>query len=102
MIVTPIDNPTQKGNNYRNSQSNQHEVPNHTGLSTWLEIPDYLFINGIYNRKLHPMIYSKETHEVFHLSNNSDLGTFGISNDLDGGAPYWPSRYIDGIQRKPI
>ncbi len=42
------------------------------------------------------MIYSKETHEVFHLSNNSDLGTFGISNDLDGGAPYWPSRYIDG------
>ena len=27
---------------------------------------------------------------------NKELKTYGIPNDLDGGSPFWPSRYQDG------
>lgn len=65
-------------------------------LDRWMETPDYFFVNGPYNRKMHPLTYNKKTNEAFYLPYNRELMTYGIPNDLDGGAPFWPGRYIDG------
>lgn len=65
-------------------------------LDSWLETPGYFFVNGPYNRRMHPLTYNKKTNEAYYLPYNSELLTHGIPNDLDGGAPFWPGRYIDG------
>jgi hypothetical protein len=65
-------------------------------LDVWMETPDYLFFNGPFQKMMHPMYLEKKTGLVYHIPFNKDLKTFGIPNDLDGGAPFWPSRYQDG------
>ncbi len=65
-------------------------------LDIWMEMPDYLFVNGSYKNMMHPMCLDKETGKIYHIPFNKDLKTYGIPNDLDGGAPFWPSRYQDG------
>ncbi len=65
-------------------------------LETWMETPDYLFLNGPYKSRLHLMYMDKKTGLLYHLPFNIDLHTAGIPNDLDGGAPFWPHRYQDG------
>ncbi|MCX6226684.1 MAG: 6-bladed beta-propeller [Bacteroidia bacterium] len=65
-------------------------------LDVWMETPDYLFFNGPFKKMMHPMYLEKKTGLVYHIPFNKDLKTFGIPNDLDGGAPFWPSRYQDG------
>lgn len=64
-------------------------------LSGWLEAKNFIFISGPYKSKLHPLIFDKKSNEVFHIPFDSELGTSGIPNDLDGGSPFWASRYQD-------
>jgi len=65
-------------------------------LDTWMETPDFLFLTGAYKSRMHPMYLDKQTGSIYHIPFNTDLKTFGIPNDLDGGAPFWPQRYQDG------
>jgi hypothetical protein len=65
-------------------------------LDIWMETPDYLFFTGPYQKMMHPMYLDKKTGLVYHIPFNKDLKTYGIPNDLDGGAPFWPSRYQKG------
>ncbi len=65
-------------------------------IDVWMETPDYLFFSGALKLMMHPMYLNKETGLVYHIPFNKDLKTYGISNDLDGGAPFWPHRYQDG------
>ncbi len=57
-------------------------------LGGWLETPDHFFITGPYNRRFHALIYHKKDNKAYYTPGL-------IPNDLDGGAPFWPSRYID-------
>jgi len=65
-------------------------------LDVWMEMPDYLFVNGAYKKMMHPMCLVKESGKIYHIPFNKELKTYGIPNDLDGGPPFWPSRYKDG------
>ncbi len=65
-------------------------------LDVWMEMPDYLFVNGAYKKMMHPMCLVKESGKIYHIPFNKELKTYGIPNDLDGGPPFWPSRYQDG------
>jgi len=65
-------------------------------LDTWMETPDFLFLTGAYKNRMHPMYLDEQTGLIYHIPFNTDLKTFGIPNDLDGGAPFWPQRYQDG------
>ena len=65
-------------------------------FETCMETPDYLFLNGGYKNRMHPMYLDKKTGLVYHIPFNRELHSAGIPNDLDGGAPFWPLRYQDG------
>lgn len=65
-------------------------------LGGWIETPDHFFITGPYDRRLYPIIYHRKDNSVYHIPYDKELYTYGIPNDLDGGAPFWPGRYIDG------
>lgn len=65
-------------------------------LDVWMEMPDYIFVNGSYKNMMHPMYLDKKTEKIYHIPFNKKLKTYGLPNDLDGGAPFWPSRYQDG------
>jgi len=65
-------------------------------LDVWMETPEYLFFHGAFNLMGHPMYLEKKTGLIYHIPFNKDLHRVGIPNDLDGGAPFWPSRYQDG------
>ena len=62
----------------------------------WIETPNFILINGSLERMMHNLIYNRTTGIIHACPFNKSLGTFGITNDLDGGAPYWPGRYNDG------
>ncbi len=47
------------------------------------------------DERMHPMCLDKETGKVYHFPYNKEFNTHGIPNDLDGGAPFWPSIYQD-------
>jgi hypothetical protein len=65
-------------------------------LEVCLETPDYLFFHGAYELMLHTMYLEKKTGSIYHIPLNKVLKTFGIPNDLDGGAPFWPFLYQAG------
>ncbi len=65
-------------------------------LDVWMETPDYLFFHGALKLMMHPMYLDKKTGLIFHVPFNKALKTYGIPNDLDGGAPFWPTKYRDG------
>ncbi len=65
-------------------------------LDVWMETPGNLFFSGVYKNMMHPMYLDKKTGLVYHVPFVRDLKTFGIPNDLDGGAPFWPARYQNG------
>lgn len=62
----------------------------------WVETPDHFFIQGSYDRYFHILLYEKETNLVTNFPLNEGMRSYGIPNDLDGGLPFWPGRYIDG------
>lgn len=61
----------------------------------WLETKDRFYFMGHIKRKMHPLIYDKTLESFTHIPYDKDLGTMGIPNDLDGGAPFWPARYTN-------
>jgi hypothetical protein len=62
----------------------------------WIETPDFILINGSLERMMHNLIYNRKTGLIHAFPYNKSLNTYGIPNDLDGGALYWPGRYSDG------
>jgi len=62
----------------------------------WVETENHFFIQGTLVRSFHLVIYSKENHEARCISWKEGLGlnNQGIPNDLDGGSPFWPRRYM--------
>ena len=34
--------------------------------------------------------------KIYHILYNKELNSYGIPNDLDGGPPFWPSKYKNG------
>lgn len=66
------------------------------GIDKWMETPDYIFTTGGLKHFLHPLCLDKMSGKIYHIPYNKELNSYGIPNDMDGGPPFWPSRYKDG------
>lgn len=65
-------------------------------IDKWMETPDYIFTTGGLKHFLHPLCLDKISGKIYHIPYNKELNSYGIPNDMDGGPPFWPSRYKDG------
>ena len=61
----------------------------------WLETLNRFYFMGSINRFMHPLIFDKASKSFTYIPYDKELNTYGIPNDLDGGAPFWPARYTN-------
>jgi len=65
-------------------------------LDGWKELPDYIFISGAKDQRMHNLIYDRKTSDIWYIPYDTATNTFGITNDLDGGLPVWSGKPYKG------
>ena len=66
-------------------------VFDYASIDKVLEVENYLFVSGIYKGFLKEIFYNKKTKECYNSVFHYTYKDNGFHNDLDGGAPFWPS-----------